>query len=101
VKHGQEGKVYAGTLEDSVWVGISDRGPGIDALILPQATLQRGFSTKPSLGLGYSIMLDIADRVLLNTGPGGTTVILIKKTSEPETTFSLDNIPDTWEGIPS
>jgi len=98
VKHGGEGHVYAGFTDDAVWVAASDKGKGIESLILPRATLLRGFSTKPSLGLGYSIMLDVSDRILLNTGEQGTTVILIKSIKEPELTLS--NIPDTWENIP-
>ena len=73
---------------------------GIESLILPRVTLQRGFSTKPSLGLGYSIMLEVADHILLRTGPRGTTVILIKDLEEPTRTISADQLPDTWENIP-
>jgi PAS domain S-box-containing protein len=98
LKHGGYGRVYAGKTDDEIWVGVEDRGPGIESLILPHAVLQRGFSTKPSLGLGYSIMLDVADRILLKTGPYGTTVILIKSLTE-KVVIALDTIPDTWEGI--
>lgn len=99
LKHGHRGCVYAGKTGDEVWVGVKDHGPGIESLILPRAVLRRGFSTKPSLGLGYSIMLDVADRILLNTGAHGTTIILIKSLIE-NAAVSLVTIPDTWEGIP-
>lgn len=82
IKHASEGEVCAGTDEGSVWVAVSDRGPGIDSLILPRAVLLAGFSTKPSLGLGYTIMLDVADRILLKTSETGTTVMLIKYVGE-------------------
>lgn len=99
IKHSGSGWVYAGVCDDSVWVGVSDHGPGIESLILPKAVLRRGFSTKPSLGLGYWIMLQVADRVLLETGNGGTTVLLFKNVRE-EPEFSLDSLPDTWAGVP-
>jgi hypothetical protein len=50
------------------------------------------------MGLGYSIMLQVADRIVLSTGKSGTDVVLIENLSrEPE--ISLDSIPDTWQGI--
>lgn len=98
VKHGGGGCVYTGTLDGEVWVAASDDGPGIDSLILPNAILRRGFSTKPSLGLGYTIMLDVADRVLLCTGSKGTIVILFKSITEPPPA-DLSDVVDTWEGI--
>lgn len=82
VKHASGGKVYAGSSEQSVWVGVSDLGPGIESLILPRAVLLAGFSTKPSLGLGYTIMLDVADEIFLKTSETGTTVVLIKHTGD-------------------
>ena len=57
-------------------VAISDVGPGIDVKTLPSATLEAGFSTKGSLGVGFTIMLEVSDRVLLSTRPSGTTVVL-------------------------
>lgn len=99
LKHGGRGRVYVGTTNGDVWVCVRDRGSGIESLILPRAVLRRGFSTKPSLGLGYSIMLDVADHILLKTGAHGTTVVLIKfLNAKPIAT--LDSIPDTWETIP-
>lgn len=100
VKHASGGRVYAGVKNGSVWVGISDRGPGIGSLILPRAVLLRGFSTKPSLGLGYTIMLEVADEVLLKTGDRGTTVILVKQIKELDIRLAPEMLPDTWENIP-
>lgn|GEM_PF-4258267 len=97
LKHGREGTVYAGTLDDSVWVGISDKGNGIESIILPQAVLMRGFSTKPSLGLGYSIMLDVSDQIYLYTSSKGTTIILLKEINEHKHMLPINQFPDTWE----
>lgn len=80
VKHGVEGRVYAGRADGVVWAAVTDRGKGIESLLLPRALLEGGFSTKPSLGMGYTIMLDVADRILLTTGEKGTTVVLLKAT---------------------
>ncbi len=99
VKHGVRGTVYVGHDETSVWAVVADQGSGIESLILPRAVLLRGFSTKPSLGLGYSIMLDVCDRILLSTGPSGTNVVLIKDKVESVAEFS-ELLPDTWDNIP-
>lgn len=98
LKHAGSGLVYAGADQGHVWVGVSDEGPGIGSLILPKAVLRRGFSTKPSLGLGYSIMLEVADHILLETGRSGTVVVLIKSLKE-EGQADLESIPDTWEAV--
>jgi len=57
---------------------VSDPGHGIDFSILPKAALMAGFSTKQSIGMSFSIMLDLSDRVLLSTQPGGTISVLEK-----------------------
>lgn len=99
VKHAGRGRVYAG-VNSGIWVAIRDLGSGIESLILPSAVLRRGFSTKPSLGLGYTIMLDAADRILLKTGVRGTTVVLLKY-PQPRDIPPLEAIPDTWETVPN
>lgn len=99
VKHGNEGSVSVGARNGSVWVGIADSGPGIESLILPRAVLLRGFSTKPSLGLGYCVMLNVADRIHLKTDETGTIVILEKEVAAESGEPSLDRLPDTWGQI--
>ena len=101
LRHGGRGQVYAGTTGGSVWVAVSDRGTGIESLILPKAVLRSGFSTKPSMGLGYSVMLDVADHVFLKTDRGGTVVVLVKSVEEPPTTIALEQLPDTRDSIPA
>ncbi|MHB9037374.1 MAG: PAS domain S-box protein [Armatimonadota bacterium] len=99
VKHAHGGEVFCGASSEELWVGISDAGPGIATLTLPAATLKRGYSTKASMGMGYSIMLDVSDRVLLCTGPDGTTVILIKTLGQARPAASLEDIADIWDAI--
>lgn len=100
VKHAGGGCVFAGSSDGLVWAGVADKGTGITTLHLPVATLRRGYSSKVSMGMGYSIMLDVSDRVMLNTGPDGTTVVLFRYTgaTEPATT-PLDSLPDTWDRV--
>lgn len=101
IKHAGEGEVFAGTAGECTWTAVSDKGPGIETLTLPGATLRRGFSTKISMGMGYSIMLEVSDRVLLSTGHEGTTVVLLKCAEEPIPSLSLEDLPDTWGEISS
>ncbi len=76
VKHAGTCEVQVYSLEGTIQIRISDNGPGIDFSDLPKATLLPGFSTEKSLGMGFTVLLDICDRVLLSTGPEGTTLLL-------------------------
>lgn len=96
VKHGLEGNVRIYREDSKITIAIEDHGPGIDALTLPKATLLRGYSTKPSLGMGYALILELADKVYLCTGPHGTIVVIEMSIAEPEEELTLDVIPDTW-----
>jgi len=80
VKHGGGGRLrlYRGD-GGKMQMVIEDSGPGIDFSLLPKATLTAGFSTKQSLGMGFGIMLEECDRVLLATEPGRTIVVLEKE----------------------
>lgn len=64
------------TARGTVQVRVEDHGTGITLENLPRAALERGFSTKETLGHGLKMMLETADRVFLLTGPTGTTLIL-------------------------
>lgn len=96
VKHGGGCQVYLGTGDKCIWVAIVDRGPGIASFVLPYAILQCGFSTKSSLGLGYKVMLETADHILLDTGTKGTGLVLIKQLAEASAVSPLSSMPDTW-----
>ncbi|MHB0977621.1 MAG: MEDS domain-containing protein [Candidatus Aquicultorales bacterium] len=76
IKHAGGDTYRLFSADGTLQIVISDTGPGIDFTILPKATLVAGFSTKVSLGMGFSIMLELCDRVLLSTQPGNTTVVL-------------------------
>jgi ligand-binding sensor protein/anti-sigma regulatory factor (Ser/Thr protein kinase) len=76
LKHAGGGSYQAFAREDCLQVAVTDEGPGIDFRTLPRATLVTGFSTAASLGMGFTIMLQLCERVLLTTRPGRTVVVL-------------------------
>lgn len=84
IKHGVNGCVEIRCLPDRLAVDVRDEGPGIQPRDLPQVLFQAGFSTKVSLGMGYSLMLELADRIWLATGPEGTHIRLEKLTAPPK-----------------
>ncbi|MCL5773062.1 MAG: PAS domain S-box protein [Firmicutes bacterium] len=78
IKHAGGGEYRVYKTGNAAQILISDYGPGIDFETLPKATLVAGFSTKPSLGLGFTMMLELTDRILLSTRPGNTIIVLEK-----------------------
>jgi|GEM_PF-1878082 len=76
LRHAGGGSYQLFARDDTLQVLVRDDGPGIDFHMLPRATLQRGFSTAASLGMGFTIMLQVCERVLLSTRPGRTSVLL-------------------------
>jgi len=75
VKHAGGGRLEIRT-DNVLQIEIADNGPGINFAMLPRSVLMLGFSTKGTLGFGFTIMLEFADRLYLATGPAGTTIIL-------------------------
>ncbi|MCL6629489.1 MAG: PAS domain S-box protein, partial [Armatimonadetes bacterium] len=67
VKHAGGGLVSVHKTDESLMVVVSDKGPGIPALALPEVALRRGYSTTGTLGMGYKIMIQLMDRVYLTT----------------------------------
>ena len=76
IKHAGSGMVSFFRLSNRVQVHVEDHGKGIDFSELPKSTLLRGYSSKVSLGMGYTIMLELMDKVYLLTSSQGTTVII-------------------------
>ena len=90
VKHAESGALAVRTTELCVTIRIEDVGPGIDFAHLPNAVLAAGFSTAPSLGMGYSILLEMMDRVHLSTNTSGTVILLEiqKQEADPLAAFA-------------
>lgn len=78
------GQVFWERDKGVIQVRISDHGEGIAVENLPRATLERGYSTKATLGHGMKMMLQTADALWLLTGVTGTTVVLVQHPHSPE-----------------
>lgn len=76
VKHGNGGQATVWSSVDAVTVQIADNGCGIAPAHLARATLEQGFSTRVSLGMGFHLMLQSTDTLALCTDVHGTIVFL-------------------------
>ena len=76
VKHGNGGQATVWAVGDAVTVQIADHGAGIAPAHLARATLEQGFSTRVSLGMGFHLMLQSTDTLALCTDVHGTIVFL-------------------------
>lgn len=74
LKHAGGGDASLHGVSGGLLFVVSDNGPGIGALALPDVALTKGYSTSSTLGMGYKVMIRFADRIYLYTGPDGTTV---------------------------
>lgn len=86
IAHGEAGRVdiYLSRKEQICRIVVFDQGGGISLADLPQVTLMPGYSTQASLGVGFHVMLTYADRVLLNSSPQGTKIVLELDTRQSE-----------------
>lgn len=96
IKHAGGGTLSLHKQADSLMFVVSDRGPGIEALALPEVALKRGYTTAASLGMGYKTMISLADMVYLATGPDGTTVAVKMKLRKEEAPPDILGLPDAW-----
>lgn len=96
IKHAQGGVASVHRRGDVLMILVSDRGPGIQAINLPDVALRRGYSTAISLGMGYKAMISIADHVYLATGPDGTTVGIEMRLHPVAGQTIGVTLPDTW-----
>ena len=76
VKHGNGGLATVWADRAAITVQIADHGMGIAPAHLARATLEQGFSTRVSLGMGFHLMLQSTDALALCTDSHGTTVFL-------------------------
>ncbi|MEQ2528355.1 ATP-binding protein [Bacillaceae bacterium CLA-AA-H227] len=84
IKHAEEGKMTLFENEETneIRFVIEDKGPGFPLEQLPKKVLLAGYSTKKSMGQGFTLMMKMAKQIFLYTSSSGSTIIL---------TF------DTWE----
>ena len=76
LKHAGGGTYRIGKTDKKIQLILSDNGPGIDFRQLPKATLVPGFSTTQTLGFGFTLMMELTDRIFLSVTPDGTTLVL-------------------------
>lgn len=85
LKHAGGGELRLMRTAEGWLAGVSDHGPGIDISLLPHSALLQGFSTRPSLGLGFTAIVKCMDRVVLSSSPEGVSVLLCKLTGPAPT----------------
>ena len=76
IKHGNGGSASVWRSGEAVMVQVGDNGTGIAPAHLARATLEQGFSTRVSLGMGFHLMLQSSDTLALSTDPSGTVIFL-------------------------
>jgi anti-sigma regulatory factor (Ser/Thr protein kinase) len=76
VKHAGNGEARIWLNGDNARVVVSDHGHGIQPTNLARATLETGYSSRATLGMGYALMLETVDRLALCTSDSGTSVLI-------------------------
>jgi anti-sigma regulatory factor (Ser/Thr protein kinase) len=76
VVHGADATVETFGDKSAVQVWIRDHGVGISLEDLPSATLRQGWSSRGTLGMGFSIILSLTDGFDLVTSNAGTTAVI-------------------------
>jgi anti-sigma regulatory factor (Ser/Thr protein kinase) len=76
IKHATGGEITLFEKKDAFQVLISDTGNGIPLHELPKTILVSGYSSKRSLGKGFTVMCKSADKVFIHTSSQGTQVLL-------------------------
>ncbi|WP_180956471.1 ATP-binding protein [Bacillus canaveralius] len=84
IKHAEEGKltIIEDKKNNEIRFVIEDKGPGFALKELPKNTLLAGYSSKKSMGQGFTLMMKMARQVLLFTSSKGSTIILIFDSSK-------------------
>ncbi|MHB1405121.1 MAG: HD domain-containing phosphohydrolase [Desulfitobacteriaceae bacterium] len=90
LKHAIDGQMKVYRNQDILRIIIQDNGSGMDISDLPKSTLMSGYSSKLSMGQGFNLLLKLMDRVVLNTGPQGTTIVMEMKLGLAEEEYGYD-----------
>ncbi|MDO9537724.1 MAG: ATP-binding protein [Thermoplasmata archaeon] len=77
---GGEASLYR--TDSSILFIVSDTGPGIDSVNVPDIAFVRGYTTAGTGGLGYKLIIACADKTYLATGSGGTIVAVEMRLSK-------------------
>ncbi|GAA0465094.1 ATP-binding protein [Alkalibacillus silvisoli] len=79
LKHADSGSMVIINGEDEVRIIVKDNGRGYPIKELPNLILLSGFSTKQSLGQGFTLMMKIVDLISLYTDHNGSSIVLTKR----------------------
>jgi anti-sigma regulatory factor (Ser/Thr protein kinase) len=93
--HGHGGFAAVACSDGRARFRVADWGGGIALEDLPGATLQAGWSSRRTMGLGFTLINETADRVYLYTGADGTTVI-IEMAGQPNSSQPDEGNPLLW-----
>ena len=74
LRHAGGGEASFYNTDKRVLFVVSDTGPGIDSINVPDIAFVPGYTTAGTGGLGYKLIIGSADKTYLATGPSGTTV---------------------------
>lgn len=97
IKHAEKGVIHFTHHDEKMWVWVEDNGPGIEYSNLSKATLLRGYSSKSSLGYGFTIMLEYMDAVYLCTDQHGTSILLEIGLKQAESEVDVDRFLSEWQ----
>lgn len=92
IKHARGGLCQAAVMHDRVVVRVSDDGNGMNPEDLPRI-LEATNANQIALGMGYQLILQLADAVWLATGPSGTIVQIEMRRARAE---SGQAPPSNW-----
>lgn len=87
LKHAGGGEISLYTYGTVLQAVITDHGDGIDFASIARATFESGYSTAHTLGVGFTLILSFTSRILLSTGPEGTTIVLEGHDGGPDNTL--------------
>ncbi|HET6351778.1 MAG TPA: ATP-binding protein [Coriobacteriia bacterium] len=82
--HAGGGRASLHVCGDVLQAVVQDDGAGVDFTTITRAALDSPDLQLPVLGIGFTLMLSFADRMLISTGPTGSMMVLEKASPAPE-----------------
>ena len=77
IQHAGKGTAHVWRTDHTVFVRVDDNGHGIAVENLPKV-VSPGWSSEVSLGMGFTLMLEMSDALWLASGPEGTSICIEK-----------------------